>query len=307
MKLISNTASFPKDSFVATIGFFDGVHKGHRFLLNNLKAEAKRLGKKSLVISFEKHPKSVVSGAYTPQLLTSNSEKAELFECLGLDYCFFLPFDQNMANLSAHDFLKQIIVEQLGVHTLLIGYDNRFGKNREESIDDYIRYGIELGIHIIPVGSYLKDKTRISSTVIRSLLLNGEIEEANLMLNKPFQMQGKVIEGEKLGRQIGFPTANIELLEKFKIIPAKGVYAIKAHIDGKQYKGMLNIGNRPTVSSEAHLSIEAHILDFNESIYGKIIEIIFLKKIRDEIKFNSLDELIAQLKRDKHYVNMLEY
>lgn len=307
MELISNTVSLPKKNFVATIGFFDGVHKGHQFLLNHLKEEAKKLGKQSLVISFKRHPKTVVTGKYVPQLLTSNSEKIELFESLGIDSCILLDFDHEMAQLTAHGFLKQIIAEQLGVHTLLIGYDNRFGKNREESIDDYIRYGKELGINIVPVGSYHKNETHISSTVIRKLLLEGKIEEANKFMNKPFCISGKVIEGEKLGRKIGFPTANIELTEKFKIIPAHGVYAIQAQIGSELYKGMLNIGTRPTVSNNKTTSIEVHILDFDKSIYAQEIKLIFVQKIRDEIKFNSLEELISQLEKDKTYVVNLDY
>lgn len=307
MELISNISTFPKDNFVATIGFFDGVHKGHRFLLNHLKDEAKQHNKKSLVISFEQHPKTVVTGHFAPQLLTSNDEKIELFESLGIDHCVLLHFDKQMAELTAYEFLKQIIADQLGVHTLLIGYDNRFGKNREETIEDYIRYGKELGINIIPVGSYTKGEKRISSTVIRNLILEGKIEDANTLLNKPFSIAGKVVEGEKLGRKIGFPTANIELTERFKIIPAKGVYAVLVNVHGKSYKGMLNIGNRPTVSTENKISIEAHILDFNETIYEQEIRLTFIKKIRDEIKFNSVNELIAQLEKDKQYVSNFDF
>lgn len=307
MELISNNSTLAKNSFVATIGFFDGVHKGHQFLLNHLKEEAKKKGKKSLVISFERHPKTVVTGKYVPQLLTSNSEKIELFESLGIDSCILLDFNHEMAQLTAYEFLKQIISEQLGVHTLLIGYDNRFGKNREETFDDYIRYGKELGINIVPIGSYVKNNTHISSTVIRKLLFEGRIEEANKLMNKPFCISGKVIEGEKLGRKIGFPTANLELTEKYKIIPAHAVYAIQVKVGEAVYKGMLNIGNRPTVSNGSKTSIEVHILNFDQSIYQQEIKLIFIKKIRDEIKFNSINKLIAQLEKDKELVANLDY
>jgi riboflavin kinase/FMN adenylyltransferase len=299
VKIITDISQTQTDQFVATIGFFDGVHVGHRFLLQHLKDEAKRLGKKSLVISFQNHPRSIVSSDFHISLLTTCDEKITLLSEIGIDACVFLPFDKAMASLTAYEFLDNIILKKLGVHELLVGYDHRFGRNRAEGFDDYVRYGKQLGIHIIPIEALDGDRIHISSSQIRKLLLNGEIDEANKMLNRPYQLSGTVVSGEQLGQKLGFPTANINP-EKDKLIPANGVYVVDVTIDGKKtYKGMLNIGYRPTVTEKKSTQIEVHLLDFSEQIYGHSIELFFLHKLRDEVKFNSTEELIEQLKKDK--------
>lgn len=307
MELISDISNFPNDSFVATIGFFDGVHIGHRFLLDQLKQEAAKQKKKSLVISFDTHPKNILSSGRVPSLLTNNQEKKELFEEIGIDACVFLHFDLEMSNLSAYDFLDKILIKRFGVGTLLIGYDNRFGKDRAQGIDDYIEFGNQLGIKVLSVGSYQDDYIHISSTVIRKLLHNGQVGDALKFLTRPYKLSGIIVEGQRVGRKIGYPTANV-LVEDFnKLIPGLGVYAVKVVIDEESYKGMLNIGNRPTVSLEENISIEVHILDFDKDIYGKAVDVYFYKKIRDEIKFLSVNDLVAQLSKDKLYVLNLDF
>ncbi len=299
MKTITDISQTQTDQFVATIGFFDGVHLGHRFLLQRLKDEAKRLNKKSLVISFQNHPRSVVADDFHISLLTTRNEKITLLSEIGIDACVFLPFDKAMASLTAYEFLDNVILQKLGVHELLVGYDHRFGRNREEGFDDYVRYGKQLGIHIIPVEALNGDQIHVSSSQIRKLLLSGQIEEANKMLNRPYQISGIVIDGEHLGRKLGFPTANINPGNN-KLIPANGVYVVNVTVDEERtYKGMLNIGYRPTVTEKKSTQIEVHLLDFSEEIYGHSIEIFFLHKLRDEIKFSSTEELIEQLKKDK--------
>lgn len=307
MKLITDTTSFPSGTFVATIGFFDGVHIGHRFLLSKLKEEASKRGKKTLVISFDVHPKTVLSTNYLPPLLTTNEEKISLIEETGIDACVFLHFNQKMADLTAYEFLKQIIVKQLGVDVLLIGYNHRFGKNREEGFESYVEYGKQLGIDILPAEAYNNDKTHISSSVVRRLLLNGFLEDANAMLTRPYKLSGQVVPGQKLGHQIGFPTANLNVPDKRKLIPEGGVYAVYVKIKGETFKGMLNIGKRPTVSKGTRMSIEVHILNFDQDIYNETIDILFIKKIRNEIKFKSVDDLILQLNKDKQFVNNLAF
>lgn len=307
MELITDIASFPKGTFAATIGFFDGVHVGHRFLLNKLKEEAKKRGKKTLVISFDVHPKTVLSTNYLPPLLTTNEEKIALIEEENIDACVLLHFDQEMANLTAHEFLGQIIAKKLGVDVLLIGYNHRFGKNREEGFEAYVEYGKQLGIDVLSAEAYNNDKTHISSSVVRRLLLNGFLEDANTLLTRPYKLSGVVIAGQKLGRKLGFPTANLEISDSRKLIPEGGVYAVQIKIKDALFKGMLNIGKRPTVSKTSRTTIEVHILNFDEDIYNETIEVFFIKKIRNEIKFKSLDDLVLQLNKDKQFVSNLEF
>lgn len=302
MKLINTNETFPPSTFVATIGFFDGVHLGHRYLLQMLKDEAKRLEKKSLVISFDKHPKTILPTDYIPSLLTGNDEKIQLLEEFGIDACILLPFDKEMANLSAFDFLQQIIVRKLGVHTLFIGYNHRFGRNRAEGVAEYITYGKKLGLNVIEASSFESENTQISSSIIRRLIENGDVEKAKLYLSYPYTLEGVVVVGNKIGQQIGFPTANIDVCDKSKLIPPYGVYAVQVVYQQKNYWGVLNIGNRPTLNMDNNTTIEVHIIDFSNNIYNEKITIKFLKKIRDEIKFNSIEELTVQIGKDKQFV-----
>ncbi|MBN1463529.1 MAG: riboflavin biosynthesis protein RibF [Paludibacteraceae bacterium] len=292
-------------TFVATIGFFDGVHAGHRFLLQILKDEASRLGKQSLVISFQAHPKSVLSADTTPPLLTLNEEKIEMLSEFGIDACVLLPFDKEMAALSAYDFFKQLIFP-LGVGTLFIGFNHRFGKNRAEGIDDYIRYGQELGITIQEASSFTLDTEKVSSSIIRNLILNGQLEKAATFLSYPYFLKGEVVSGNKIGNTIGFPTANIELTDCSKLLPPNGVYAVTVEVQKNRFWGMLNIGYKPTIGSNNKKTIEVHIIDFNESIYGEKICVTFIKKIREEKKFSSINALQNQLKQDKEFVIQLK-
>lgn len=292
---------------MATIGFFDGVHVGHRFLLDRLKAEAKQRGKKSLVISFDVHPKTILSTNYLPPLLSTNEEKLQLISKCGVDNCVFLHFSREMASLTAYEFLKSIIVEQLGVDTLLIGYDHRFGHNREEGFDDYIRYGKELGLHVLHAGSYNVDDRHISSSVIRRLLLNGKVEDANSLLCRPYSLKGIVVNGRKIGRTIGYPTANIKISDELKLIPESGVYAVKVLVQGRLYKGMLNIGKRPTVSRSNKVFIEVYLVDFKQDIYNEDIEVIFCRRLRAETKFKNLESLTQQLREDERVVREMKW
>ncbi len=304
MEIINYRETFLPKTFVATIGFFDGVHAGHRFLLQILKNEAIRLGKQSLVISFQVHPKSILSADTTPPLLTLNEEKIELLSEFGIDACVLLPFDKEMAALSAYDFFKQLIFT-LGVGTLFIGFNHRFGKNRAEGINDYIRYGQELGITIQEASSFTLDTEKVSSSIIRNLILNGELEKAATFLSYPYFLKGEVVSGNKIGNTIGFPTANIELTDCSKLIPPNGVYAVTVEVQKNRYWGMLNIGYKPTIGPNNKKTIEVHIVDFNESIYGEKICVTFIKKIREEKKFSSINALKIQLEQDKEFVIQL--
>lgn len=304
MELITDHSNLPHDSFVATIGFFDGVHVGHRFLLQQLKDKAMFYGKKSLVISFDVHPKTVLCSDYHPPLLTTNEEKIAILDQLGIDACYFLHFDKEMANLSASEFLKTIIKDELGVHTLLIGYDHRFGKNRKEGFDEYVEYGKALNLNVISIEPYEEGDSHASSSLVRKLLSEGKVEEANQFLSYSYTLSGIVVAGKKMGHQLGFPTANVSV-ESEKLIPCEGIYAVDVFIENALYRGMLNIGYSPTVSNEQILGIEVHIFNFNKDIYGGEISISFLKRIRDEVKFESKEALMIQLQKDKDYISNL--
>ncbi|HEY5592568.1 MAG TPA: bifunctional riboflavin kinase/FAD synthetase [Paludibacter sp.] len=290
---------------VATVGFFDGVHTGHRFLIEELKALAHTQNLESVVITFATHPRKVLNSDFQPDLLTTLSEKLIQLESTGIDICVVLDFTVEMANLSAYEFLKKILLEQFNVHTLLVGHDHRFGHNRADGFPEYKNYGQMLGMEVIQAKRYKTDEDQhISSSEIRTALLKGDIKHANLLLSYEYSIRGKVIDGFKVGRKIGFPTANIEPEDNSKLIPAIGVYAVRVRWNNQVYKGMLNIGHRPTLDNGKKISIEVHIIDFDEDIYQETLEIDFFRKIRDEQKFNSIDELIVQLQKDK--LNVME-
>ena len=292
---------------VATVGFFDGLHAGHRYLIEELKGIAKEQHLQSVVVTFAVHPRKVLNSEFRPELLTTLSEKLIQLSTTGIDACIVLDFSLQMAELSAYDFLKTILKEKFNVQTLLVGHDHRFGHNRADGFPEYKKYGEELNMKVLKCTQFHTDTDKhISSSEIRNALKTGEIELANRLLTYNYSITGKVIEGFKNGRQIGFPTANIELFDHEKIIPAIGVYAVRVTWNGSQYKGMLNIGHRPTLDNGLTISIEVHILDFDTDIYNQTLEVGFIIKIRDEQKFNGIEALKEQLQKDKLYVLSLE-
>jgi len=288
---------------VATVGFFDGLHAGHRFLIEELKTIAKINCLKSTVITFAVHPRKVLNAEFKPELLTTLNEKLTQLESMNIDSCIVLDFTLNMAGLSAYEFLKTILKEKFCVHTLLVGHDHRFGHNRTDGFPEYKKYGELLGMNVVQCDQYNTESDKhISSSEIRNALKNGDIELSNRLLTYQYSLQGKVIEGFKVGRQLGFPTANIKPEDPDKIIPASGVYAVRVHWNNFQYKGMMNIGHRPTLDNGDNISIEVHIIDFDSDIYNQTLLIEFISRIRDEQKFNSLEELKMQLNQDKLFV-----
>lgn len=289
---------------VATIGFFDGVHKGHRFLIDQVKNEAEKRSLASAVITFPVHPRKVLHKDYHPALLCSYDEKVERLISTGINYCISLDFTHEMSMLTARDFMTKILRKKLNVDTLIIGYDHRFGHNREEGFEDYVRYGREVGMTVLQ--SVESDPSEhVSSSRVRRLLGNGEIERAAHLLGYNYTISGKIVEGFKVGRTIGFPTANIKVWEDFKVVPAFGVYAVYVHIKGQRYKGMLYIGNRPTLHNGDNVSLEVNIFDFDEDLYNKSLTVEFIKFVRADHKFADIDELKAQIQKDKEDVRDL--
>jgi len=290
-------------NYAATVGFFDGVHTGHRFLIAELKKEAAKRGLKSMVITFKVHPRKVLHAAYLPQLLTTAEEKQEQLKSTGVDEVVELDFTVEMAQLTAAEFIEQILAKQLGVKLLLVGHDHRFGRNREEGFPEYAAYGRQNGMEVIQATRYSTEQfNHISSSEVRNALIKGDIERANTLLTYPYAFTGYVVTGFQVGKKIGFPTANLNPVEPDKLIPGIGVYAVLIDWKGNSYKGMMNIGRRPTLDNGDAVSLEVHIINFDADIYHQQLKVTFIRKIRDEKKFNSVDELIEQLKLDREAV-----
>ena len=285
---------------IATTGFFDGVHLGHRLVIERLVSLARERGDESLVVTFWPHPRAVLQdGARELRLLNSLEEKKGLLRNLGVDRVEVLDFTRSFAALTAEQYLRDILRDRFGVTTLLMGYDNRLGSDRltAASLKPIASsIGIEL-IELEPFGMG-PSLTHISSTIIRKSLEEGKVEEATEMLGYGYALKGVVVAGNRLGRTIGFPTANMKLYEPLKLVPGRGVYVVEAEVLGRKYRGMTNIGLRPTVGG-SFTTIETHILDFDEDIYGLPLRITFLRRLRDEVHFPSLEALKDQLEKDR--------
>lgn len=287
---------------VATLGFFDGVHIGHRHLIDQVKAEANRLGLPSAIITFPVHPRKVLQADYQPKLLCGYDEKLEQLETTGIDYCISLPFTIELSKLTAKEFITQVLKEKIHVHTMLIGYDHRFGHNREEGVAEYILYGEAVGMNIILATEMRVDEEDVSSSRIRRLLMAGEIEKANLLLTYNYTLSGKIVEGYQVGRTIGFPTANVKAWEKYKVVPLLGVYAVLVHFKGEKYQGMLYIGTRPTLQNGAEISVEVNIFDFDGDLYNESLTVEFIDFIRGDERFDTMPQLVEQIYKDKENV-----
>jgi riboflavin kinase/FMN adenylyltransferase len=295
---ISETSDL-KDTIV-TIGTFDGVHLGHQKILKKLVELKNKNGGETLLFTFDPHPRKVLFPEQRDlKLITTTQEKCELLKQFGIDNVLVFPFTIEFSKMSAEDYISNIISETLKTKTLVIGYDHRFGSNREGNIETLKQVSSDYYFDLIEIPAQEINQLNISSTRIRKAIEEGEIEVANSFLGYSFFMSGIVIKGKQLGRTIGYPTANIELLDLDKIKPKTGVYAVNVVIDQIKFKGMLNVGCNPTTDSDRIQKIEVNIFDFNKDIYGKIIKIEFIKHLRNEVKFANLDELKEQLAKDK--------
>lgn len=283
---------------VATIGFFDGVHRGHRYLIDQVIREAKLRRLESLLISFAEHPRKVMQADYQPQLLTPFEEKRRRMEATGVDRCSFLHFTPTLSQLTAYEFMQKVLRDELSVRVLVIGYDHRFGHNREEGFDDYVRYGRELGIEVIRSEAFVLKGVHVSSSVIRAFLGEGEVQLAEECLGYRYALQGKVVDGFKVGRTLGYPTANLQPLCSDQLLPARGVYAVSVTVGKARYHGMLNIGNRPTLENGEQTTIEVHLLRYSGDLYQQTLTVEFVARLRDEKKFRRVEELQVQLARD---------
>ena len=299
MKTFQDISSFKtKEKTFVTIGTFDGVHFGHKEIINRLVDDAKKAGKKSVLLTFFPHPRMVLQKEASIELINTIQERALLLENTGLDYLIIHPFSKEFSRLTALDFVRDILVNQLNISKLIIGYDHHFGKNREGNIEQLTEYSHTFGFSVEEIPAQDVNDVSVSSTKIRRALASGDLNTANDYLGYHFMISGKVVNGKKLGGKIGFPTANIDVLETYKLIPKAGVYVVKSEINNTSVFGMMNIGNRPTVSGK-HQTIEVHFFDFNKDLYHKELVVELLYFLRDEHKFDSLKSLTLQLEKDE--------
>jgi len=305
MIVSKGTDDLKTKGLVATIGFFDGVHLGHRFLIEELKGIAVKQGLPSAVITFAEHPRTVLQPGFHPNLLNTPEEKLAQLESTSVDYCVLLDFSVELSRLSAKEFITTILKERFQVSTLLIGYDHRFGHDRTDGFEQYKAYGAACGMQIIQATSFDTGEVTVSSSGIRDRLLKGEVAEAAELLSYPYSLTGRIVVGYKLGRKLGFPTANIVVNNPDKIVPAIGVYAVWVYVEGEKHKGMLYIGDRPTIQNGENITLEVNILNFDRDIYNNEITVAFDSYVRGDYKFNSLEELKDQLAVDRDTVDRI--
>jgi riboflavin kinase/FMN adenylyltransferase len=299
MKVYNSFDEFKKlPNAIVTIGTFDGVHLGHRKILNRLKETSKEENGESVVITFWPHPRKVLQGADSLKLLLTLEEKIELIASCGIDHLLLIPFTKEFSSTSSEEFVQKILIEKIGTQKLVIGYDHKFGKNREGSFEYLKENEARLGFQVEEIPREDIEHNAISSTSIREALAQNNVTKAATLLGRPYSVKGKVVEGDKLGRELGYPTANIEVTDSEKMLPADGIYTVQVKVGGELYGGMLSLGFNPTVEGKGR-SMEVHLFDFNKDIYGETIEVSFLKFLRFEAKFPNLEALINQLKEDE--------
>ncbi|MFN5317727.1 MAG: bifunctional riboflavin kinase/FAD synthetase [Bacteroidia bacterium] len=285
---------------VVTTGTFDGVHLGHQTIIKRLVDEARAINGESVVVTFDPHPRQVLfPNDHGLKLLQTLDEKAKSLDVLGVHHLLVLPFSRSFADWDYETYVRRVLIDELHTHKLIIGYDHQFGKNREGTIENLKRQALIYGFEIEEIPAKDIDQVHISSTQVRKALTLGDIATANRYLGYSYSLSGMVVRGHQNGRSIGFPTANIAVVNESKLIPARGVYAVVVLLHDKKYAAMLNIGYRPTFSDEKELSVEVHILDFSSDIYDASVSINFMHRLRDEQKFESLEALKNQLEKDK--------
>lgn len=306
--IIVDETTRPLPPAAATIGFFDGVHCGHRYLIGRVIDEARADGLASMVITFARHPRQVIDTHYVPRLLSTPEMKIERLAETGIDRCTVLDFDRRMAALTAREFMIHILSNRLNVRKLIIGYDNRFGHDRSESIDDYCAYGRTLGIEVVKSCGITVDGIRVSSSVIRNAIERGDLTEANRCLGYAYTLSAHVSHGFRNGHRLGFPTANLDMDEVCQLLPQIGVYATRVRIEGEceLHPAMTSVGTRPTFDG-TRLSVETYILDFDADLYGRKLEVAFLKRIRGEKKFADLQQLRTQMADDERCIRELNH
>ena len=284
---------------VVTIGTFDGVHQGHQKILDRVVSKARTEGLTSILLTFFPHPRMVLQPDHDLKLINTIEERVELVANQGVENVVIHPFSKEFSRTTAYDYVKNILVDQLSAKVVVIGYDHRFGINRSASIEELKEFAALFDFEVIEISKKEVQEVAVSSTKIRKTLLSGEIEKTNNYLNRDFSISGIVKSGKKIGRTIGYPTANLHIDEVYKLIPAAGVYVTSSFINNKRVYGMTNIGTNPTVSDEAQQTIETYYIDYNEDLYNRKLELFFHKRLRSEEKFKDLEDLVAAMKKDE--------
>ena len=286
---------------VLTVGTFDGVHEGHQTIIERVVDHARAGNLRSIIVTFDPHPREIIQpGKEGIHLLTTIEERAELLDKLGVDIMLVIPFDRDFSLLTSEQFVRDIIYEKIGVSEFVIGYDHHFGRDRKGSRETVERIGKNLGFNVEVVEAHEIGKITVSSTQVRKALeLKGDVELARTFLGRPYRLTATVVHGDKRGKKIGYPTANLKPDNRRKVIPSNGVYAVDLILEDETYKGMMNIGVRPTFDGNDERTLEVNLFNFNRDIYGETVEVRFIKRIRAERKFQSVEDLIAQLGDDK--------
>lgn len=298
MQTVNIHDHLPTGSRVATIGMFDGVHLGHATLIDALIGEAKRRALRSMVVTFDCHPRYVLTQGQGLKMLQTLDDRIQALAALNPDEVLVLPFDKALAGLSTREFM-QLLARQYGVSTLIVGYNHRFGHNAPRTFAEYVAIGSEVGINVLKAPEYLGEFAPVSSTIVRGLIEAGKVADAMHCMGRPYRLHGRVVHGFHNGRGIGFPTANVGETDPAIILPHNGAYAVLVHVDGKCLQGMVNVGVRPTLDNGPKLSIEVNIFDFDSDIYGHDICLEFIGFLRLEFKMGSIDELRRQLTADR--------
>jgi riboflavin kinase / FMN adenylyltransferase len=300
MQVFRHKSELSKDqNTVLTIGTFDGIHLGHREIINKVKQIASGKNSRTFFITFDPHPRQVLSTNFEMKLLTLLPEKIELLESYGIENLFIIPFTREFSQLSSKEFFLEYIIGSVGLNNIVVGFDHHFGKDRGGDFKTLEELGSSNNFGVTVVDPYTVDGEIVSSTKIRKALSSGDMEKANKYLGRSYSLEGKVISGDRRGRELGFPTANIELNSSEKLLPALGIYAVEVLIENRKFKGLLSIGKRPTFYDAGVIVPEVFIFDFDEDIYGRSLKIKLIERIRDEQKYSSAEELIAQMNRDK--------
>lgn len=295
---------------VVTIGTFDGVHLGHRKILQKLNAIGKEKNLESALLTFFPHPRMVLQQNQDLKLINTIEERKELLAKTHIDHLIIEPFTVEFSRLTAEEYIKNYLVDYLNAKVIIVGYDHRFGRNRKANIENLKEFAREYDFEVVEISKQDIDDVAISSTKIRKAIEDGDIHLANLYLTSPFMLTGSIVKGKQIGKTIGYPTANLKVEEDYKIIPKNGVYVVKSAIEGKPFYGMMNIGHNPTISGNSDQKfIETFFFDFDGNLYGKHLKIEILKRIRDEKKFDGIDELVEAMKSDelysRNYINQL--
>ncbi len=301
MKTIHGIENFPADeASIVTIGTFDGVHLGHQQILKQLIDISRKSKLKSVLLTFFPHPRMVLQPDVPMHLIQTIEERERALAKTGLDYLVIHPFSAEFSRLSADDYVKRVLVQQLNVQKVVVGYDHRFGRNRTASLEDMYHYADIYDFEVIEIDAKKIDSTAVSSTKIRKAIDEGNIELANTYLGQPFTLEGMIVHGDKRGRELSYPTANMDLQNSYKIVPKQGVYLVKSNLSNRVVYGMMNIGTKPTFDASMP-SIEVHFFDWNGDLYGQAVQVELIKWVREERKFSSVEELQTQIQADEQY------